>query len=176
MTHPRENPAQPPGKSHANGGAPAEDDVTGPDDDEEGPGIEVRNDCRCGECCRNLVIEVELDDAEREPRIKERGSPISLPAELTESGRKELAGYLLNSPENGNACTFLDRSTNLCSIYDTRPWVCRVFDCDGEGREQLIQLGVPPGNFTALTPPAHTDRSRSWPEASGWPPAAGRGR
>ena len=47
---------------------------------------------------------------------------------------------------NGNACAFLNQTTNLCSIYDTRPWVCRVFDCDGQGKEQLIQLGIRPGN------------------------------
>src|SRR6266852_3049653 len=32
--------------------------------------------CRCGECCRRLIVEVELEDAEREPKIKEFGSPI----------------------------------------------------------------------------------------------------
>jgi hypothetical protein len=26
--------------------------------------------------------------------------------------------------------------------YETRPLICRLFDCDGEGKEQLIELGV----------------------------------
>jgi Fe-S-cluster containining protein len=83
-------------------------------EDDEPP--EVHNDCRCGDCCRHLIIEVSTEDAEREPRIKEKGPPIYLPAELTGTGQKELEGYLLNSSENGTACAFLDRATNLCGI------------------------------------------------------------
>jgi Fe-S-cluster containining protein len=98
--------------------------------------------CRCAECCRKLLIEVLVEDAEREPRIKERGSPIYTPAELTGTGRKELEGYLLNREDNGYACAFLDQATNLCTIYETRPLACQLFDCAGEGREQLIELGV----------------------------------
>jgi len=111
-------------------------------DDE--PGEPVHNECRCGDCCRALIVDVSVEDAEREPKIKERGSPIYLPAELTRTGKPELEGYSLNSKDNDYACTFLDQSTSLCSIYDSRPWVCRVFDCDGEGKEQLIQLGILP--------------------------------
>src|SRR4051812_9098522 len=70
--------------------------------------------CRCGDCCRHLIIEVLLQDAEVEPRIKERGDPIYTPAELTASGQRELSGYLLNSTDNGGACVFFDRDTNLC--------------------------------------------------------------
>jgi Fe-S-cluster containining protein len=101
---------------------------------------EVINTCRCAVCCRGLIIEVGLDDAEREPRIKEKGSPIITPAELTESGQPELEGYLLNGKDL--ACVFLDQKTNLCTIYETRPLTCRLFDCDGAGREQLIELGI----------------------------------
>ena len=100
----------------------------------------VVNDCRCGVCCR-LLIEVGVEDAEREPLIREKGSPIYLPAEVTESGQKELVGYLLNGQSNEQACAFLDSATNLCQIHATRPLVCRLFDCQGEGREQLIELG-----------------------------------
>ncbi|HLJ95666.1 MAG TPA: hypothetical protein VKU02_20990 [Gemmataceae bacterium] len=49
------------------------------------------------------------------------GSPIYLPPELTESGQRELAGYLLNDAAKGYACTFLDTSSNLCSIYENQP-------------------------------------------------------
>jgi Fe-S-cluster containining protein len=136
------------------------DDEADGDDDEDNPGVEVHSDCRCGECCRHLIIEAELDDAEGESRIKERGSPIYAPPELTGTGQRELAGYVLNSPDNGFACTFLARSTNLCSIYDTRPWVCRVFDCDREGGEQLVQFGVEPGPTRPVTPPTHAERAR----------------
>jgi len=120
-----------------------EDDGWDADDDELEPGREVQCECRCGKCC-HMLIEVDVEDAKREPKIAERGSPIFAPAELTESGKRELEGYLLNDSRNGYACTFLDRTSNLCSIYDTRPWVCRVFDCDGEQREELVQLGILP--------------------------------
>jgi Fe-S-cluster containining protein len=116
------------------------------DFDEDDLPPEVQSDCRCGECCRRLIIEVGTEDAEREPRIREKGSPIYLPPELTRTGQKELAGYLLNSPENGHACAFLDQQTNLCGIYETRPWTCRAFDCDGEGKERLM---LPPGTSRA---------------------------
>ncbi len=96
--------------------------------------------CRCGECCRRLIIEVTVEDARREPKIKEFGSPTYTPAELTKSGKRELEGYLLNG--KGGPCTFLDQERNLCTIYPTRPLICRLFDCDRDGREQLIELGV----------------------------------
>jgi Fe-S-cluster containining protein len=118
-----------------------------PDDagwaDEEDEREPQQSDCRCGECCR-MIIEADLDDAGREPRIAERGSPIYAPAGFTESGKPELEGYLHNDRAKNYACTFLDTTTNLCSIYDNRPWVCRVFDCDGEQREELVQLGILP--------------------------------
>jgi len=116
---------------------------------------EIKSPCRCAACCRRLLIEVGLVDAEREPRIKDLGSPVYTPPELTESGQKELEGYLLNGRDD-LACVFLDRQTNLCSIYETRPLVCRLFDCDGEGREQLIELGIltrEPIGEEALTAP-----------------------
>ena len=75
---------------------------------------EVKGQCRCGQCCRRLIIEVGLEDAQREPRIKECGSPIR-------GFSDEVEGYLLNSHENDYACAFLDRATNLCTIYPTRP-------------------------------------------------------
>jgi Putative zinc- or iron-chelating domain len=86
--------------------------------------------CRCGECCRRQLIEVDTEDARREPKIAERASPIFTPAILTASGRRELEGFLLNSEANDGACVFLDPASNLCQIYDTRPLVCRLFNCD----------------------------------------------
>jgi Fe-S-cluster containining protein len=108
--------------------------------------------CRCGQCC-HLLIEVSLADAQREPKIAEKGSPIYLSPEETASGQREMAGYLLNTAEAGFACVFLDQTTNLCTIYHTRPLVCGLFDCDGEGREQLIELGMLPSDHTKGQPP-----------------------
>lgn len=88
--------------------------------------------CRCGRCCDSLLIEASLRDAEREPRIKELCGPIwDTDIELFE-GRKEIGGYLLNSRDNGGACVFFDRQTRLCTIHETRPLVCRLFNCDEE--------------------------------------------
>lgn len=55
---------------------------------------------------------------------------------------REVIGYVLNSADNEYACTFLDRETNRCTIYETRPLTCRLSDCDNDGREQLIELGI----------------------------------
>ncbi len=33
-------------------------------------------------------------------------------------------------------------ATNACTIYETRPLLCRLFNCEREGREQLIELGI----------------------------------
>ena len=84
-----------------------------------------------------------LRDAEREPKIKELGSPLYTPAELTQSGERELEGYLLNTGKD-RACVFLDQATNLCGIYETRPLICRLFDCDDEDRAELVELGILP--------------------------------
>jgi Fe-S-cluster containining protein len=67
-----------------------------------------------------------LQDAEREPQIAERAKPIYTAAKLTRSGLRELEGYLLNGDDL--ACMFLDQATNLCTIYDTRPLACRLFE------------------------------------------------
>ena len=100
----------------------------------------VENLCRCGQCCRSLLIEVEIRDAEREPKIAEFGSPTYWPAEVSVSGNDELIGYIINNP-SGGGCIFLDDATNNCTIYQTRPLVCRLFNCEGDGKEQLIELG-----------------------------------
>jgi Fe-S-cluster containining protein len=115
------------------------------DGDDVEAGTETHSDCRCAECCRNLIIEVGLDDAKREPKIAELCEPIYHGAELTGTGKRELAGYMLNKVDgDGYACRFLDDKTNDCTIYETRHWACRVFDCDGEQRDELVQLGILP--------------------------------
>ena len=85
----------------------------------------VLNDCRCSDCCRQMIVEVTLRDAEREPRIQEKGSPIYDDM----SGTKELIGWMLNREENNYSCIFLDQQTSLCTIHATRPLCCRVFNC-----------------------------------------------
>ena len=82
----------------------------------------VRNLCRCGRCCQALIIEVTLRDVEREPKIKECG-PLK-------GFTGEIEGFLLNDKSNDYACRFFDPSTLLCTIYETRPLCCRLFDCN----------------------------------------------
>lgn len=85
----------------------------------------VCSSCRCGNCCEGLLLEASLRDAEREPRIKEC-SPI---VDDIRTGERETIAYLLNDSANAGACRFFNRSTRLCTIYETRPLMCRVFDC-----------------------------------------------
>ena len=103
---------------------------------------EVKNKCRCAECCRQLIIEVDLQDAKREPKIAERGKPLK--------GGRELIGYLLNGDDG--ACVFLDQTTNLCTIYRSRPLSCRLFDCATAG--ELIDLKFRRENGAALAAPS----------------------
>ncbi|MGE0533463.1 MAG: YkgJ family cysteine cluster protein [Pirellulales bacterium] len=85
----------------------------------------VKCSCRCGDCCSGrLLIEVSLRDAEREPRIAKEEGPVYEGL----SGDRQLIGYILNGKDA--ACIFLDRRTKLCTIYETRPLVCRVYNCD----------------------------------------------
>ena len=49
----------------------------------------VTSDCRCGNCCENLLIETSLRDAEREPRIAAECKT------LRDIG-PDIIGYLLN--------------------------------------------------------------------------------
>jgi hypothetical protein len=81
----------------------------------------VLSSCRCGDCCRRLLIEATTEDARREPMIQERCSPIFEDPRLTASGTRELIGFLLNAPENDHACAFLDQATNLCTIWEYQP-------------------------------------------------------
>lgn len=89
--------------------------------------------CDCGNCCRHLLIETTLADAEREPLIAKRGSPFR--------DFVEVVGYNLNDAENEYACTFLDLTTNRCTIWNTRPGLCRLFNCDDP--EIATQLNKP---------------------------------
>jgi Fe-S-cluster containining protein len=99
---------------------------------------EVKSSCRCAECCRRLLIEVLPEDALVEPRIEKECSPIYAGPPLTET--RELIGFLLNGHDG--ECVFLDKATNLCGIHETRPLVCRLFDCDGGDRKDLVELGI----------------------------------
>lgn len=86
---------------------PHQTDEDGEHDEEECYPCLARNEitsaCRCGECCRHLILEALVEDAVIEPKGKEKGSPIHLPPELTASGTRELIGYLLSIRSRGVA-------------------------------------------------------------------------
>lgn len=67
---------------------------------------------RCGECCRRLIIEIIAADLRREPKLR--------PFARAMKPYKGRQIYSLPSP-----CPMLKK--NLCSIYKTRPAVCREF-------------------------------------------------
>ena len=69
---------------------------------------------RCASCCRYLIIEVTEYDKRREPKIRKV------------IDNKE---FVLGCGE-ARLCPFL--KGNKCSIYKTRPTVCRYFEpgCD----------------------------------------------
>ena len=46
--------------------------------------------------------------------------------------------YLRNEPYT-NACVFLNEEEGYCTIYDKRPNVCKIYSCQGENLELLIQ-------------------------------------
>jgi uncharacterized protein len=72
------------------------------------------NCLRCGQCCRVLIIEIEQADIDREKSLKKYATPFG-----------DNGTYMLQTP-----CPFLQN--NMCSIYETRPDVCRDFKpmCD----------------------------------------------
>lgn len=84
----------------------------------------VKCACQCGNCCERLMIEASFRDAEREPRIKAECKTLR--------DIDEPIGYYLNDSNNNYACHFFDRASRRCTIYDTRPAICRIFDCDEE--------------------------------------------
>ena len=90
-------------------------------DDTEAEAVGRTAACRrCGECCRSLLLEADLLDADREPLISQRGAPMK---EL--DGRVE--SYCLNAEGPDHRCVFL-ADDNRCTIYPTRPNMCVAFD------------------------------------------------
>jgi Fe-S-cluster containining protein len=74
--------------------------------------------------------ELNTADAEREPRIAETGTPLM---DDMRTGVKEQVGWMLGRTDGH--CVFFDPANRLCTIYNTRPLECRVFNCDGREGE-----------------------------------------
>lgn len=88
-------------------------------------GEEVFDCTDCGACCRCYPIFASEADAEREPLLKERCVRVD-----DFLGKGEVA-FRMYPLANTEGCAFL-KSNQLCSIYDSRPDVCRRFKAGSE--------------------------------------------
>ena len=86
---------------------------------------------QCGECCRSLIIEVTERDVEREPALL----PVVTPF------RPEFRDPLYGMLACGKPCPML--AGNACSIYATRPDVCKEFEPgDEQCQEARARVGL----------------------------------
>ncbi|HEX3152119.1 MAG TPA: YkgJ family cysteine cluster protein [Gemmataceae bacterium] len=92
----------------------------------------------CGACCRTYPIFAAQADADREPRIAAEGR--LLPDHLASPGWR----YQLFPLHFHETCCFLDTDAR-CTIYSTRPTVCREFRAGGEQCQTArTRCGLPP--------------------------------
>jgi len=81
---------------------------------------------RCGRCCRSLVPVVVLSDFERWVEVgaaRVLRNVVKVKAEGLV--RRFGVEYCFALKRKGDACVFYEKG--LCSIYDIRPAVCRLF-------------------------------------------------
>lgn len=98
----------------------------------------------CGACCRTFPVFASVADAIREPRIS--GETRALAEHLATSERT----FQLFPLPFHESCCFLDGAAR-CTIYPTRPDVCRMFPAGGDQcQEARARIGLPP-----LAPAAH---------------------
>lgn len=92
----------------------------------------------CGACCRTFPIFAAGADADREPRIAREGRT------LPEHVASPQWTYQLFPLPFHDGCCFLD-GDNRCTIYATRPEVCREFPAGGDQcQEARARVGLPP--------------------------------
>lgn len=97
---------------------------------------------QCGACCKTLIVEADVQDVIREPRILE------VQEGWGENGerRMSLAEMLLDDDKVVllaccHPCGFLKE--NKCSIYDTRPGDCRRFEAGSPAcQEARAEIGL----------------------------------
>jgi Fe-S-cluster containining protein len=99
----------------------------------------------CGGCCCTFPIFAAEADATREPRVRMEGKKLE-PWLATPLWRYQL--YPLPFHE---ACCFLG-DENRCTIYETRPDVCRAFAPGSpQCQEARASIGVSPLQPTDVT-------------------------
>jgi Fe-S-cluster containining protein len=92
----------------------------------------------CGACCQTFPVLVSIGDAALEPRIQDEA------LRLKPWQRKEEWEYQLHPLPFNEGCCFL-ATEKLCSIYETRPAVCRKFAAGTpECSEARARVGLSP--------------------------------
>ena len=90
---------------------------------------------KCGACCRYYIIEADLVDVLREPRLLGAGYAKQQPTmEELEAGEKVIMLALAKS----TPCPFLGQD-NRCTIYETRPIMCRSYPLGFNGQEYYLK-------------------------------------
>jgi Fe-S-cluster containining protein len=92
----------------------------------------------CGACCKTFPVLVSIRDAEREPRILDEARC------LEPWQQREEWNYQLHPLPFLNGCCFLG-GDDRCTVYSTRPSVCRRFQAGSEEcHEARARLGLAP--------------------------------
>jgi Fe-S-cluster containining protein len=93
----------------------------------------------CATCCRKLIVGLTAGDLKREPRLRDHAVPMVAVTrrKLLDYMHKFDCTHVLAKRASGAACVFLDE-TNGCTIYATRPDICRAFQC----RASLFELST----------------------------------
>lgn len=93
---------------------------------------------QCGACCCTFIVQVSERDAEREPRIRNASLPVESWIQ-TEDWK-----YRLFPLPFHDGCCFLG-ADKLCTVYETRPEVCRRFSAGSRECQTARELrGFPP--------------------------------
>ena len=80
---------------------------------------------RCGKCCSAYIITLTQEDLDREPKLLTVSSPIT-PSEQEIRDRDKTYCRTTNTTEFNRRCPLYKDGVG-CSIYDTRPNVCRNY-------------------------------------------------
>jgi Fe-S-cluster containining protein len=91
----------------------------------------------CGACCGAYLIFASEADAAREPRIKAEGR------RLADHLATSTWAYQIHPLPFHETCCFLDEKAR-CTIYSTRPEVCRAFAAgDEQCQNARLRAGLP---------------------------------
>ncbi len=92
----------------------------------------------CGACCRSLIVEAHYYDAMREPKLYQ------LDPEIDREKLREGDRCLVLHDRERRCCPFLEDSSNLCTIYETRPVACVLVEPgDAKCQQARKMKGLP---------------------------------